>query len=449
MSNRQALGWVVLLPIVLMAGCHEPQSQTPQESAASSRQTFNESQDLCLADPGGLTPLDQNLRSLQHEARKRSTLSGSWILIGGQWVRKARIASDPGYYVNVEGCAAAALALEPDPVAALGLRSLVLMNDHRFDEARQLALAILDRHPEDEIALGALSDALLELGLYEEAARAAQRQMNVRPGMAAHARGSYIRWLQGDTDSAKTFIRDALIDRDTRDPEPAAWAFAEAAAIFWHEGDYDGADAVYTESLKWVPDYAPALVGRARIALAKHEPRQAIEHLEKAYRSHPLPETAWLLGDAWEMLGDPTSARDAYASVVRQGRRGDKLTLALFYATKNRDIDEALRLIEEERKSRRGIYVEDAYSWVLYRAGRIAEAQKASDLAVAIGTKDARLLYHAGAIRIAAGNVESGRELVRQSLSLNPMFDRTGTAEARKLVGGSVRLIATNSQERQ
>jgi tetratricopeptide (TPR) repeat protein len=378
--------------------------------------------------------VDAELRSLQDAARKLQTVSDNWVLIGRQWVRKARIASDPGFYVNVDSCAAAALEVEPGSVRALELRGLVLMNNHRFEEARQLAEEILASNPEDEIALGTLSDALLELGRYEEAAQSAQRQMSLRPGMVAHARGSYIRWLKGDTRSAKAFIRDALIDRDTRDPEPAAWAFAEAATIFWHEGDYDGADAVYAEALKWVPDYTAALVGRGRIALAKDQPRQAIGYLEKAYRIHPLPETAWLLGDAREMLGDAAAAREAYLLVVRQGRRGDKLTLALFYATKNRDIDEALRLIEEERKGRGGIYVEDAYSWVLYRAGRIAEAKKASELAIRIGTKDARLLYHAGAIRMAAGDAARGRALVKRALSLNPRFDWTGAAEARRLV---------------
>jgi hypothetical protein len=54
---------------------------------------------------------------------------------------------------------------------------------------------------------------LLELGRYDEAARAAQRQMSVRPGMGEHARGSYLRWLKGDTRNAKLLIRDALIDR--------------------------------------------------------------------------------------------------------------------------------------------------------------------------------------------------------------------------------------------
>jgi tetratricopeptide (TPR) repeat protein len=308
------------------------------------------------------------------------------------------------------------------------------MNDHDFDEARRLTEQVLDREPENPLALGAWSDALLELGRYDEAAAAAERQMRARPGMAAYARGSYLRWLRGDTASAKLFIRDALLGRDGRDPEPAAWTFVEAATIFWHQGDYDGADAVYAEALRWVPDYPSALTGRARVALAKDEPRRAVEALEKAYRRRPLAETLWLLGDAREMLGDGEGAREAYAHVVEQGRRGDRMTLALFYATKNRDLDEAARLVREERARRGGIYLDDVEAWVLYRQGRMAEARRASDHALRLGTRDARLLYHAGAIRLAAGDETGGRKLLRQALRLNPRFDRAGGAEARALL---------------
>jgi tetratricopeptide (TPR) repeat protein len=262
--------------------------------------------------------------------------------------------------------------------------------------------------------------------------------------MAAHARGSYHRWLQGDTRHAKLLIKDALIDRDGRDPEPAAWTFVEAAAIYWHQADYDGADAVYAEALKWVPDYPPALLGRARIAISLGRGRVALGHLERALRVRPTPEAMWLLGDARALLGDDAGAREAYERVVELGRRGDTLTLALFYATKNRDIDAALRLIEGERAVRGGIYVDDVHAWILYRAGRLAEARQAAERALRLGTKDARLLYHAGAIRMAAGDEDGGRALVRQALALNPQFDLTGAAEARGLLNEAPTRVASS-----
>jgi hypothetical protein len=109
------------------------------------------------------------------------------------------------------------------------------------------------------------------------------------------------------------------------------------------------------------------------------------------------------------------------------------LTLASFYATKNRAPEEALRLIDAERRTRGGIYVDDVHAWALFRAGRLREARDIADRAIRMGTPDARLLYHAGAIRLASGD-RDGLALVRRALALNPRFDSTGADEAERLL---------------
>jgi hypothetical protein len=53
------------------------------------------------------------------------------------------------------------------------------------------------------------------------------------------------------------------------------------------------------------------------------------------------------------------------------------------------------------------------------------------------GTPDARLLYHAGAIAIAAGKLEHGRALVRRALALNPHFGLDEVNDARRLLEGA------------
>jgi tetratricopeptide (TPR) repeat protein len=183
-----------------------------------------------------------------------------------------------------------------------------------------------------------------------------------------------------------------------------------------------------------MPDYPPALTGRARVALSRGDARRAIEYLEKARRINPLPETAWLMGDARTMLGDAAGAQEEYNRVIREGRTSDRLTLSLFYATKDREPDEALRIIEAERAVRAGIYIDDTYAWALYRVGQFAAAREATDRALRLGTRDARLLFHAGAIRLAIGD-STGRQLIREAVRLNPKFDLTGAAEAAWMLG--------------
>jgi tetratricopeptide (TPR) repeat protein len=428
MARKRAYEWLRLGVIVAIVGrgvAHSASSTTP----AGITPTAEEGRAICLAEVAGMAPSADGMRADQNRARTLPTSPEAWARVARRWVRKARLSGDPGFYVNVASCVDEALRLAPDDGAALALRGIVLMNAHRFADAEQQAEKILAADPQNRIALGTLSDALLEQGRFDEAVAAAQRSADVRPDASVYARASYFRWLTGDTKGAKDFIRSALGARDPRDPEPAAWTFVEAAKIFWHEGNYDEADALLAEA----PDYPPALVARGRVALSQGRADVALGSLEKAYRAQALPETAWLMADARAMLGDAAGAEAESARVVQTGRRGDRLTLALFYATRNRDIDEALRLIDEERAGRGGVYVDDTYAWVLYRAGRVEEARRASDRALRLGTPDARLLYHAGAIRLAAG-IPAGRALVEKALALNPGFDVAGAIEARRLL---------------
>lgn len=445
------LGWV--LPLALLAsGC--ARSPAPAIADVAPTPTNRESRVLCLAEAVGNPRADEALKRAQSIARQRQDAE-SWIAVGSLWVRKARLGSDPGFYLNADGCANEALATDSAFVPAQELHGLVLMNDHRFEQARLLATRILAQAPNSALANGILSDALLEMGRYPEAARAAQAQMDAHPGMAANARAAHLNWLRGDTRSAELFIRDALLERDAQDPEAAAWVFVEAGMLYWHQGDYTGADAIFSEALRWLPDYPAALAGRGRVALSQGEASAAITALARAQRLHPLADTAWLLGDAYTLAGDQERARASYADAEQQGRRGDKLTLALLLAGKQGGADEALRLLEQERHNRSGgacaanddcsgIYLDDAQAWALFGAGRVDEARRASRRALRLGTRDARLIYHAGAIALAAGEAKRGRALLAQALALNPGFDFHDAKQARALLAGPSTTVASH-----
>ena len=390
---------------------------------------------LALAKPTGTTAIDREIAHLQPLAEQHPGRPEPWVQLGRVWVRKAREASDPGFYLSAKGCADLALDAAPGDRAATNLLGLVFLNDHKFEAAADLCEQILPKSPEDLMALGTLSDALVETGRYDEAIKATEQMAQLKPNLPSYIRSSYLQWLRGDVKAAKESARLAVDSgRDPREPEPRCWALVQAAMIFWHEGDASGADAGFEDALKACPDYPPALVGRGRAAMASGDFAHAIDYLGKAYDQSPLVETAWLLGDAREAAGDTKGAETARAELVKHGRQVDGRTLSLFFSTVNRDREEAVSLALAEKKVRDDIYTEDALGWALYRKGDIPGARAASDKAMALGTKDARLIYHAGAIRIAGGDKAAGEKLVREALKLNPAFDRTGAAEAAKLV---------------
>jgi tetratricopeptide (TPR) repeat protein len=399
-------------------------------------EVLSPSMKLALQRLSGSSGADRAVEAAEALARRQTTKDDAWIRLGHAWVRKARESGDPGFYLNADACASIVLERDAENALALGLRGLVLLNGHKFQEALELAKKVVGKHPEDPMAWGTMSDALLELGQYEEATRAAQSMIDLKPNLPSYSRASHLAWLHGDRERAKSTVRLALdAGRDTtRDPEPRAWVLVQAAMIFWHEGDYEGAEAGFDKALEAASDFAPANVGKGRVAMTRGDARRAAELFQRAFTASPLVETAWLLGDAREASGDAKGAAEAFAYVEREGRRSDPRTLSLYWAAKNKEVGEALRLAEEEYAVRKDVVTEDAVAWALYRNGRTAEAKERITRARRLRTPDARLLYHEGAIRAASGETEKGRTMVAEALKMNGAFCSTEAPEAKALL---------------
>lgn len=390
---------------------------------------------LALARVTGASEVDKKIELAQGAARKNPANADLWIVLGRAWVRKARESNDPGFYLNADACADVVLQEDPGSTVALDLKSLVQLNDHRFEDAKKTAERVVASRPDDAMAHGSLSDALLEMGLYEDATAHAQAMIDLKPNLPSYSRASHLQWLHGDVAGAKQTVRLAIdAGRDRKDPEPRAWVLTQAAMIFWHEGDFDGADAGFDVALHWLGEFPPALVGKGRVAMAKGESKRAAEYFQRAHTQSPLVETAWLLGDARAAAGDDKGAAEAYAKVRAEGRRTDPRTLSLFLSARGEDAELALSLADEEYKVRKDILTEDARAWALYRGGKIAEAKRSIERARRLGTPDARLMFHEGAIKIAAGDKAAGRRLVEKALATNAAFDARGVEEAKKLL---------------
>lgn len=350
----------------------------------------------------------------------------AFVLAGFDFVRQARTKSEPGLYRNAEACAQEALALEPSNAQAQRLSGLVLLNDHRFGEARDLARRMLARDDSDALSWGTLSDAYLELGELGASIDAAQHMLDLKPSLPSYGRAAHLTWLQGDVAAARRLYELAIASgTGYEDPEPRAWMIVQAAWVFWHEGDHAGAQAGFDLALHSVPGYAPALEGKGRAALSQGDYPAAVRWLERAHRSRPLVETAWWLGDAHALLGDQARAKYFYEEVERQGKRHDPRSLALFYAVRDREPQVALTLARAEYAQRKDVYTKDALAFAAYRSGLQAEAERLAADILASGVPDARLRYRAGLIRNAHDVM---RDALRQHPGLDPIL--TGGRDA-------------------
>jgi Flp pilus assembly protein TadD len=155
----------------------------------------------------------------------------------------------------------------------------------------------------------------------------------------------------------------------------------------------------------------------------------AIEQYERATRMVPDPALIAALGDLYKTVGRDKDA-DAQYSLVEMiaalGSAGGQLysrQMAVYYADHDLKSQDAYLIASKEYESRRDVYGADAVAWTALKSGRIAEAQSAIKLALRLGTKDARILYHAGMIYHAAGDNASARNYIELALKLNPQFD--------------------------
>lgn len=431
--------------LLVTTGCRKNESEmTPAPQASATSSTHAAPKDaspralariLALQKPSDSTPLDKEIEFLQKSIEKNPDSPDTWISLGRLWARKARRTKDPGFWLNTEACAQMVFEREPKHRLARSLTGLVLLEKHAFADAKDIADQLLLEDHDDLEALGLKSDAELELGNFDAAVNAAQKMVDLKPNLASYARAAHLRWLQGDADAAKSIYRAAFDARDPRDPEPYAWILTEAAMIFWHQGDIEGADKGFDKALEVFSDEPAAMLGKSRVALAQGDAKRAIEFASRARTRSQGCEAAWVLVDAHKRAGNEKNAEEAVQQLLDCGRKTDKRTLAAFFATNNRDFDDALALITEEAKVRRDIHTRDVLAWALYRKGRFDEAQKESDAALAHGTKEPLLHYHAGAIRLARGEKKEGEKLIRAALGMNPHFDPKASVEAKKLLG--------------
>jgi Tfp pilus assembly protein PilF len=88
-------------------------------------------------------------------------------------------------------------------------------------------------------------------------------------------------------------------------------------------------------------------------------------------------------------------------------------------------------MIQEEMKTRRDIYEQDALAWVLYQTHRYAEARQASEKALELNTPEPAFYYHAGMIASALGDASAARKHLERALALNANFDPKQAAVAR------------------
>lgn len=342
-------------------------------------------------------------------------------------MQKARETADPVLYTGADTLLALVAEAAPDDVRVLTAQGSLALSRHRFEEALDLGERALEAAPGNETAYGVLVDALNELGRYDEALDATQAMADVRPGLAALSRVSFARELRGDLDGAIEAMTQATTAGAATGGENLAFVQALLGNLLLTRGDVRQAERQYELALTTFPELPAAEAGRARLLVAQGRYDEAADVLAGLVERQPLIEYAIAHGDALTAAGRTDEAADAYAVVdgiaALQEANGVEVDvdLALFSAEQDPG-DEAVARARRGLEQRPSIIGHDALAWNLLRNGEVDEARDEAAEALATGSEDPSIRFHAAAIAYAAGAEDEAREHLEIVLSGNPRF---------------------------
>ena len=318
--------------------------------------------------------------------------------------------------------AAVSAAQNPNGLAALAVAEF---ESHHFREALALARQAYGIDPRNTGALATVGDAELELGDYGEAEKTYTKLADEDSSPPVRARLAKLAEIKGDPAKAIALLRQNLgTDADS------VWYQVRLGELYFRMGDLDKADEHYESArrLRGESYLVREHIAELRAAQGKFE--EAIALYQKVVAMVPRAEFFQALGDLYVFTKRPDDARPwhdraltAYLKSVAEGNAHYYHHLAGFYCDVRENPSEALRWARQDKTTRHSIYACDTLAWALYRNGEFASAAEEMTRALALGTRDAHLLFHAGMIFSRAGQIERGGQLLKQAMVVNPRYN--------------------------
>ena len=398
-----------------------PEKKSDANKPATSASILDNPLALVLTPQSGDSPIDKEISRLQQQIRGGRNAQAWLEQLGWAFVAKARESFDPGFYKLAEQCARCIEKRNPQSQEAMLLRGHVLQNLHRFKESETLSRRLVAQRGLS-FDYGLLGDALMEQGKLSDAVEAYQRMMNLKPDLHAYARAAHMRWLKGDLAGAIEAMQLAVDAASPLNAESAAWVNTRLATYLFQAGKFQEADQRCAIALSFQSNYPPALLLKGKMLLARNRFSEAVNVLQNAEKLNPLPEYQWTLADALRAAARENEASGIEAQLREHGVTNDPRTLALFLATRRESPETSLRLAKAELNSRSDVFTHDALAWSLAAAGKLSEAQSEIQRALAEGTEDGRLFFHAAMIASQAGHTADADRWLRRANELSHLL---------------------------
>lgn len=373
--------------------------------------------------PGAIADPETYIPTLQNRLRRTPGDQRGWSTLVLAYVEQARITADPTYYGKADKALARARRLAPGDAVMLTATAALENARHDFRDALEAADRAVTVNPRSGAANAYRADALTELGRYDEARKAAVRADDLNPGPSTFARLSYAAELRGNLKEAARLMR---LSRDAAGTSAASFAFAayHLGELERIQGNSRAAGRFYAAALDADKTYMPAYAGRARLAVARGDISAAERDYTEVVRRLPLQEYLVELGELYLATDRPDLAKQQFAvstaTAALAKANGVLVDLeTAFFEADHGSPGAALEAARTEWDYRQSIFSADALAWALHKNGKDTEALRYARYATRLGTQDARMIYHRGAIETVLGMDVSARKHLRASLAID------------------------------
>jgi tetratricopeptide (TPR) repeat protein len=340
--------------------------------------------------------------------------------------RRARETSDVKFYAQAEETLQKSFEIVPDNFDGQRIHVWLLLGKHEFAAALDAAKKLNQKMPDDVMLYGFLADANVELGNYNDAEKAAQWMLDLKPGnIPGLTRAAYLRELYGDIEGSLELMNMAYQSTPPGEVEDGAWIVTQMAHLNLEIGKIGEAERLSQQALAVFPGYHYALGNLAKVRIQQKRYDEAVELLTQRYRAAPHAENLYDLAQALQLAGKTADANKAFAEFEQKSlletNRGDNSNheLIFYYADRAKQPERAQEVAQREIARRRDVFTLDSYAWALYENGQYAEARKQIEIALAVGIRDAKIFRHAGEIALKSGDRSAAERYLRKSADLN------------------------------
>lgn len=408
------------------------QAQQPMRSGVSDMAPISTSSPIASHSQSSA---ELRIANAEKQIAKDPAKVNTYSDLAAAYLRRARETDNPDFLLEAEKALARGFKLDPANFQLQKAEVALMLARHEYPEAREKAVALNRRTPDDVMVYGYLAETDIALGDYASAEKSAQWMLNMLPNnIPALMIGAQLRVLYGDTDGALELLKLAYEETSPTEVEELAWIANKMATIQISAGEVEAAVASLEQTAQLLPGYPYTLMNLGHARLEQHRAQDAVALLRKARAVDSNPHILYELATAESVAGEEKDASQTYtdfeiaATHPTSAFDDSQQDLIVFYTSTPATATKSLELAQKRIALRHDVWTIDAYAWALYANGNFSQAEIEEQKAIAVGIQSAQIYAHAGCIATRLDHREQATKYFELSLKIDPSSEFASNA---------------------